>query len=108
MLTRATCVMVTAFLAVLVAVFLTLLAARKTRYNMTKRSPVWEHFTDAEDTRFAVCNHCKRHISRGGKDAKSYNTTNIVNHCFSYIRTAWQQIANRSTGITTMTCLNCH
>ena len=45
-----------------------------------KYSPVWKHFTVAEDDSFAICKHCQKEVPRGGKCKKSYNTTNLVNH----------------------------
>ena len=44
-----------------------------------KRSPVWKHFTIAEDDSFAICKHCQKEVPQGGKSKKSYNTTNLVN-----------------------------
>lgn len=44
-----------------------------------KHSPVWKHFTIAEDNSFAICKHCQK-IPRGGNCKKSYDTTNLVNH----------------------------
>ena len=47
---------------------------------MMKRSPIWDHFKICEDEKYASCNYCNRDISRGGRNLKTYNTTNIVNH----------------------------
>lgn len=45
-----------------------------------KRSPIWQHFVEAEDEQYAICKHCKQEVSRGGKNRKTYNTTNLINH----------------------------
>ena len=43
-----------------------------------KKSAIW--FTIKKDVHFAECNTCKAEVSRGGKNSKTFNTTNIVNH----------------------------
>ena len=45
------------------------------------RSPVWDHFTISisDDTR-VVCNHCNSSVSRGGKDTKTFGTSNLIKH----------------------------
>ena len=43
-----------------------------------KKSAIW--FTIKQDVHFAECNTCKAEVSRGGKNSKTFNTTNIVNH----------------------------
>ena len=45
-----------------------------------KRSPIWDYFTVAEDTKFAVCKTCDKSVSRGGNSTKVYTTSNLVNH----------------------------
>uniref|UniRef100_A0A1X7SH47 BED-type domain-containing protein n=1 Tax=Amphimedon queenslandica TaxID=400682 RepID=A0A1X7SH47_AMPQE len=49
-----------------------------------KRSPIWDFFTVAEDTKFAQCNTCTLKVSRGGKSPKDYNTTNLKTHLKSH------------------------
>jgi len=44
------------------------------------RSPVWNFFSVAEDTKFAECNKCKDLFARGGDSTKRFNTTNSVQH----------------------------
>ena len=44
------------------------------------RSPVWEFFVVAEDTKFAQCKKCTKFIARGGETTKSFNTSNLVYH----------------------------
>ena len=44
------------------------------------RSPVWEFFVVAEDTKFALCKKCTEFIARGGETTKSFNTSNLVYH----------------------------
>ena len=45
------------------------------------RSPVWDHFTISlsDDTK-VVCNHCNSTFSRGGKEAKTFGTSNMFKH----------------------------
>ena len=45
-----------------------------------KRSPIWEYFKVAEDSRYVLCNSCNEKVSRGGKTTKTFNTTNLVYH----------------------------
>ena len=44
-------------------------------------SPVWDHFTISlsDDTK-VVCNHCNSTFSRGGKEAKTFGTSNMFKH----------------------------
>ena len=44
-------------------------------------SPVWDHFTVSvsDDTR-VVCNHCNSTFSWGGKDTKTFGTSNMFKH----------------------------
>lgn len=45
------------------------------------KSVVWKYFSvKACDNSFAVCNSCKSSIKRGGKDKRSFTTTNLQNH----------------------------
>ena len=44
------------------------------------KSPVWEYFSVAEDNKFAECKECRDMVSRGGSNARNFNTTNLVNH----------------------------
>ena len=58
-----------------------------------------------EDEHYMVCNICQQHISRGGKNTKTYNTTNIVQHLKSkhmdefkkYVREQEGKIAEQKT-----------
>ena len=45
------------------------------------KAVVWDFFTvrDYSD-KFASCNTCKDSVSRGGSSAKSFNTTNLIDH----------------------------
>ena len=45
-----------------------------------KRSPIWQYFDIAEDSRVVICRTCSDQISRGGGNTKTYNTTNLVYH----------------------------
>ena len=43
-----------------------------------KRSVIWDYFgVNPEDERIAICNTCDEAISRGGANAKNYNTSNL-------------------------------
>ena len=45
------------------------------------RSVVWNHFTvSIADESKTICNHCKSLLSRGGKNPKTYGTTNLLKH----------------------------
>ena len=48
--------------------------------KMAKKSAIWNFFTVAEDTQYAVCNECKTSVARGGKNTKAFNTTNLLYH----------------------------
>ena len=40
-----------------------------------KRGVIWDYFAvNSEDERIAICNTCDEAISRGGANAKNYNT----------------------------------
>ena len=46
-----------------------------------KKSPIWDYFSiDDDQTHIAVCKECRHKVSRGGKNTKSYNTTNLIQH----------------------------
>ena len=45
-----------------------------------KKSPIWEFFVVAEDTKIAICKACKVEVPRGGQSTKSFTTTNLVHH----------------------------
>ena len=48
---------------------------------LKKKSPIWDYFTiDDDQTHIAICKECRHKVSRGGKDTKSYNTTNLIQH----------------------------
>ena len=47
---------------------------------MAKRSPIWGYFTVNKDAHYEVCNVCQISISRGGKNMKTFNMTNLVQH----------------------------
>ena len=53
---------------------------RVNRLKSVWRSPVWNFYSLAEDTKFAVCSKCGDLVSRGGESTKSYNTSNLVSH----------------------------
>ncbi|XP_076838907.1 zinc finger BED domain-containing protein 4-like [Brachyhypopomus gauderio] len=47
----------------------------------SKESAVWRFFTLASPTSpTALCNICKRQVSRGGDNVTRYNTTNLIRH----------------------------
>ena len=45
-----------------------------------KTSPIWDYFTIGEDNKFAKCASCELLVSRGGKTAKTFGTTNLSVH----------------------------
>ena len=45
-----------------------------------RRSPIWQFFTAGESDRQASCSICNASESRGGQSAKSFTTTNLVDH----------------------------
>ena len=54
---------------------------KSTSMTSTRRkSAIWSFFSVDEDTKYALCNECKRRISRRGTTTKNYNITNLVSH----------------------------
>ena len=55
-------------------------------------SLIWEHFTvSVNDDKKAVCKYCNVSVSRGGKNPKTFGTTNLfkhlcLNHASEYTR----------------------
>lgn len=45
-----------------------------------KKSPIWSFHSVGEDSRYAICKTCAQSVSRGGKNAKTFNTSNLVQH----------------------------
>ena len=45
-----------------------------------KRSPIWDYFVTLDGKSFAKCCSCELKVSRGGKDMKTYGTTNLSTH----------------------------
>ena len=45
-----------------------------------KISSIWEYFSVAKHTKFAICSLCSKHVPHGGDNTKSYTTSNIVYH----------------------------
>ena len=44
-------------------------------------SSIWDHLTvNISDNAKAICNYCKVEISRGGKNPKTLETTNLLKH----------------------------
>lgn len=41
---------------------------------------IWEFFTVAEDSKFAICDTCEVKVLRGGATIKLFTTTNLVYH----------------------------
>jgi len=45
------------------------------------KAVIWDYFEISEsNVRFAVCKLCSNDISCGGSSAKTYNTSNLINH----------------------------
>ena len=71
-----------------------------TLFNMAdklsrKRSPIWDYFTIAEDTKFAVCNKCDKSVSCGGNSTKVYTTSNLVNHLNSLHKELYKEYEDK-------------
>jgi len=49
------------------------------RLGSVWKSPVWEYFSVAEGNKFAECNKHGDMVSRGGGNARNFNTMNLVN-----------------------------
>ena len=45
-----------------------------------KKSPIWEFFTVAGDSRFAKCKKCNVKVPCGGQSTKTFTPTNLVHH----------------------------
>ena len=42
---------------------------------------IWDYFKVSEhNEHFAICQHCKNEVSRGGSTVKTFNTSNLINH----------------------------
>ena len=48
--------------------------------NERKTLVIWEFFSVAEDSKFAVCGKCQVRVARGGVTTKSFTTSNLVQH----------------------------
>ena len=55
-------------------------SATPKRLGSVWKSPIWEYFSVAKDNKFAECKECRDMASRGGSNARNFNTTNLVNH----------------------------
>ena len=54
--------------------------APKPRLKPVWRLPVWDFFTLCLDKEFAKCEECAEVVSHGGDSAKTFTTSNLVNH----------------------------
>ena len=63
--------------------------------SSTKRLPIWDYFTIAEDTKFAVCNKCDKSMSRGGNSTKVYTTSNLVNYAKSLHKELYKEYEDK-------------
>ena len=45
-----------------------------------KKSRIWDFFSEAEDSKYAICAVCSKEVPRGGGNTKTYTTTNLVQH----------------------------
>ena len=61
-----------------------------------KQYPIWDYFTIAEDTKFAVCNTCDKCVPHRGNSTKVYTTSNLVNHLKSLHRELHQRVQRYS------------
>lgn len=42
---------------------------------------IWDYFKVSDHNQhFAICQHCKNEVSRGGSTVKTFNTSNLINH----------------------------
>ena len=48
--------------------------------SVRKKSEIWSYFVIKEDAHFVECKKCKEQISRGGRNSRTFNTTNLVQH----------------------------
>ena len=62
-----------------------------------KKSIIWQFFTLAENTKFSKCKKCGQDVSRGGTRAKTYNTTNLLNHLKKKHADKYEQYSKSST-----------
>jgi len=53
---------------------------RRIKHQKRNRHQYGTFFTLAEDKRFATCIKCEQKILQGGKDTKTYGTTNLTVH----------------------------
>ena len=63
--------------------FVHLLELKLERGSMStgrKKSEIWSYFIVTEDAHYAECKKCKVKISRGDRNTKTFNTTNLVQH----------------------------
>jgi len=57
------------------------------------RSPVWNHFTiSVADESKAICNNCKTTLSRGGKNPKTYGTSNLLKHLRTHHKAIFSEL----------------
>lgn len=48
---------------------------------MAFRSIIWSFYKlDNDNEHLVICNECKTQVSRGGKEKKNFNTSNLVQH----------------------------
>jgi len=45
-----------------------------------KKSLIWSFYSAGEDSRYAICKTCAQSVSRGRKNTKTFNTSNLAQH----------------------------
>ena len=84
------------------------------------KSPIWEYFSVAEDNKFAECNEFGDMVSRGGGNARNFNTMNLVNHLKSKHHSTYRKFLEVkkkkdkqvkmyvSRNVASQGCISCH
>ena len=45
------------------------------------KAPIWDYFKIvADDEKYCICSVCSERVSRGGKTAKTFSTSNMIDH----------------------------
>ena len=45
------------------------------------KAPIWDYIKIvAADEKYCICSVCSERVSRGGKMAKTFNTSNMIDH----------------------------
>ena len=67
-----------------------------------KKRVVWSAFElKVDDASKAVCNYCKKEISRGAQSAKTYSTSALMNHVRSVHKAEFAELEKKCLGAET-------